>query len=64
MSHDLELCVNCRSPVGVRFGESGFLFHWIENYYCVDVVLFVEGCKPFVLFRETWVLDAKRAKAS
>jgi hypothetical protein len=65
MNHDLMLCVHCRRPVGFRFrdyNDVGFLFHWVKNYYFVDVVLFVEGCKPLVLFREAWVLDAKGAK--
>jgi hypothetical protein len=64
MSHDLELCVHCRRPVGFRFrdyNDVGFLFHWVKNYYHVDVVLFVKNC-PIFLFGEVWVLDAKGAK--
>jgi len=37
------------------------LFHWVKNYYHVDVVLFVKNC-PIFLFGEVWVLDAKGAK--
>lgn len=62
MSHDLEVCVHCRRPVGFRFTDFGLLFHWVENNYFVDVVQFIEGCKPLVLFRESWFLDAKGAK--
>jgi len=52
MSHDLEFCVHCRRPVALRFNGVGLYFHWVENNYFVDVVQFIEGCKPLVLFRE------------
>jgi hypothetical protein len=64
MNHDLMMCVHCRRSVVFRFGDFGFYFHWVKNYYHVDVVLFVEGCKSLVLFRETWVLDANVSGAN
>jgi len=62
LSHDLEFCVHCRRPVALRFNGIGLYFHWVKNWYFVDVVQFIEGCKPLVLFRESWFLDAKGAE--
>jgi len=44
MNHDLELCVHCRRPFAIRFNGVGFYFHWVKNYYFVDVVFFVKNC--------------------
>jgi len=65
MSYDLMVCAHCRRPILLRFrdyNDVGFYFHWVKNYFFADVVLFVEGCAmPLLLFRESWVLDAKGA---
>jgi len=58
MSHDLEICVHCRRPFAIRFNGFGLYFHWVKNWFFVDVVFFVKNC-PLVLFREAWCLDAK-----
>jgi hypothetical protein len=56
MSHDLKLCLHCHRDFKVRVSEDiGFRFHWIENYYHVDVVYFGEGYRV-LLFGEVWVL--------
>jgi len=44
------------------FEDIGFYFHWVGNYYCADVILFVEGCRV-VLFGEVWVLDKEHERS-
>jgi len=65
MSHDLMVCVHCRRPVAYRFTDVsydvGLYFHWVKNWYFVDVVQFIED-KPWLLFRESWFLVAKGAE--
>jgi len=61
MNHDVMVCPHCRTPVSFRFGDFAICFHWIKNYYLMDVVLFFEGY-ALTLFRESWVLDANGAK--
>jgi hypothetical protein len=60
----LEVCSHCRRSLTVRFRDFedvGFYFHWDGDYYCIDVVLFVEGSRLlFVLYREVYVAESKK----
>jgi len=41
---DLEVCSHCRRSFRVKVSDDiGFYFHWVSDYYCIDVVLFVDG---------------------
>ena len=64
MSDCLEVCGHCQRSLKVRFRDFediGFHFHWVGDFYCIDVLLIFEGF-VIVLLREVYGLD-KGARA-
>jgi len=59
----LDICPRCRFDFKVKVSEDiGFWFHWVENFYCIDVDLLIEEANCVVwLFSMVYVL--KRARA-
>lgn len=47
----VDVCSDCRreKKICVSDLDVGFHFHWVDDYYLIDVVSFFEGCQ-FVLF--------------
>ena len=58
MVSDLKVCSCCRRTVWVRASyDIGFVFHWVGDFYFVDVVLVFGRCRLVegnVLYREVY----------
>ena len=62
MSDCLEVCGHCRRSFMVRFRDFtdvGFYFHWVDDYFLIDVVMFLEGfrSKMHVLYSRVYVIE-------
>jgi len=58
MRSDLEVCPHSRRIVGVRASyDIGFVFHWVGNYFLIDVILVFGACRLIagnVLYRDVY----------
>jgi hypothetical protein len=46
MSDYVEVCSHCQRSFRVMVSDDvGFYFHWVGDYFLIDVVLFFEGCR-------------------
>ena len=64
-SHSIEVCSHCRHSTKVLFEGGGFYFHWVGDYYCIDVFLaFEEDGEVIVifLFGERWILGKEHER--
>lgn len=64
-SHDIKVCPHCRHSVKVLFEGGGFHFHWVGNYYCIDVLLsFEEAGEVVVVFmvRHIWFMGKEHER--
>ena len=46
----------------VLFEDGDFHFHWVGNYYCIDVFLIFEDA-VILLVREMWVLGKEHERS-
>jgi len=60
MKSELKVCTHCRRSVTLRFRDFediGFHFHWVGDYYHIDVVLIVDGIRC-CLFGEVYAFES------
>ena len=64
MVDKLKVCVHCRHDFKHAVSDDiGFHAHWVDDFYYVDVVLFIEvACRLYevFLFREAWLFEGHR----
>jgi len=61
MKNDMWICSHCRHSLKVLFGDFGFWFHWVGDYYCIDVFSTFEDA-VVLLFGERWVLNKEHER--
>ena len=61
MNHSIRVCSHCRHSAKVLFEDGGFWFHWVGNYYCIDVFLVFEDA-VIPLFGERWGLGKEHER--
>ena len=56
MNTDLKVCPHCHKDIIVRVSSNiGLAFHWVGDYFLVDVVLIFSKALPMaVLYREAY----------
>jgi len=58
MQNRFKICPHCRRNLNIRVGDGfGFHFHWVDDFYLIDVVLYFPDIrKVHVLYREVYVV--------